>query len=165
VDAEGPIVRGTWDEAKLKEIRANTFAAHFLVPRETLDAISAVTEWTPEKAREWAGRLHVNPVVLGIALQSADHIDDATYQEVSRVRIPSESKTDPELPASLSPLARSRKLSLLERGLSDSFVSLCFEGYREGHITRARLAEMLLTDEREVNSIADAYGEVIHRGD
>jgi hypothetical protein len=46
------------------------------------------------------------------------------------LRVPREAKVDPELPESLSPRQRDRNIHLLELGLSDYYVELCFEANR-----------------------------------
>ena len=50
---------------------------------------------------------------------------------------PREAKIDPELPESLNATQRQRKVHLLESGLSDHYVGLCFEGMRPPNPTLA----------------------------
>jgi hypothetical protein len=47
---------------------------------------------------------------------------------------------------------------LLWRGMSNSYVSLCFDAYNQGHVSAGRLAEMLLADESELREVAELYG-------
>ena len=81
------------------------------------------------------------------------------------VRVPKQDKIDPEIPNTLAPQSKERKRKLLERGLSNYYVGLCFESYREGLISAARLGEMLLIDgDSELMILADLYGERLKYG-
>ena len=62
------------------------------------------------------------------------------------MRVPRELKEDPELPSDLSPRSHERKEALLQRGLSDYYVHLCFEAYRESIVSAVRLSEILLLE-------------------
>jgi Zn-dependent peptidase ImmA (M78 family)/transcriptional regulator with XRE-family HTH domain len=142
----------------LSEIRADTFASRYLMPPEVLGAIPEPGRWTPEKAQEWAGKLKVSTAALARALKDAGLVDEAGAAVVRSGRVPAESKSDPELPADLSPSPRQRKAALLRMGLSDFYVSRCIDAYEEGHITAGRLAEMLLVPPQEVGEVAGLYG-------
>ena len=150
----------------LREVRANTFAAHYLMPPVFLQHIPDPSQWDSEKTIHWANALKVNTEALAIALTQAGLIDHRTEQVIRTLRIPREAKEDPELPETLSLRARVRKEELLKRGLSDYYVNLCFEAYRERLVSAARLAEMLLVDgDIELRELAELYGEVLQYGD
>lgn len=69
-------------------------------------------------------------------------------------------KIDPELGQHMSPRSNERKKYLLELGLSDYYVALCFDAYRADRVSAQRLIEMLLLDsENELVEFADLYGE------
>jgi Zn-dependent peptidase ImmA (M78 family) len=144
--------------ADLREVRANTFASRYLIPPEFLRQIPKPTDWPTPKALEWAGKLKVSTEALSIALREAKLISEDTQEAIRNVRVDSTSKVDPELPSSLSPKSRERKQVMLRRGLSDYYVGICLDGYERGTITAARLAEMLLVDERELGEIAALFG-------
>ena len=76
--------------------------------------------------------------------------------------MPREAKFDPELPQSLNDTQRARKETLLERGLSDQYVGLCFEAYGQGAISLGRLAEALLCSRGELAELARLYGRSLH---
>ena len=76
--------------------------------------------------------------------------------------MPREAKIDPELPESLNATQRRRKTHLLELGLSDYYVNLCFEGYSAGVISIGRLAEALLCSHGELAELASIYGQKLH---
>jgi Zn-dependent peptidase ImmA (M78 family) len=156
-------VRGNND---LREIRANTFASQYLMPPVFLHHIPEPRQWTTDKAIHWANALKVSTEALAIALSEAGFIDNATMQVIRGVRVPRDMKEDPELPETLSPRPRQRKEVLLQRGLSDYYVRLCFEAYREELVSAARLAEILLLDgDTELRDLADLYGEALRYGD
>ena len=73
-----------------------------------------------------------------------------------------EAKIDPELPESLNATQRERKVGLLELGLSDHYVGLCFEGFSAGVISIGRLAEALLCSHGELAELAALYGRTLH---
>jgi Zn-dependent peptidase ImmA (M78 family) len=150
----------------LREIRANTFASRYLMPPAFLQHIPELRRWTTDKAIHWANDLKVSTEALAIALSEAGFIDNATMRIIRGVRVPKDMKEDPELPATLSPRSYERKEALLQRGLSDYYVRLCFEAYRAELVSAARLAEMLLLDgDTELRDLADLYGEALRYGD
>jgi len=50
-----------------------------------------------------------------------------------------------------------RKDILLQRGLSDFYVSKCFDAYANGLITKGYLSEMLLINSSDLSEIAKIY--------
>ena len=155
----------TWDKTDLSEIRANTFASQYLMPPAFLRGIPDAKQWSNEKALDWAGRLKVSTTALSFALRDAELIDDATAQGLRTVAVSADAKVDAELPTSLSPASRSRKLDMLKRGLSTFYVDLCFRAYRQDAISAGRLAEMLLVSPQNIHSVAELYGESVAHGD
>ena len=55
-----------------------------------------------------------------------------------------------------------RKAQLLELGLSDHYVGLCFDGFSAGAISVGRLAEALLSSHSELAELAQLYGRTLH---
>jgi Zn-dependent peptidase ImmA (M78 family) len=165
-DRENEVVVSFWDDRDLKEIRANTFASHYLMPHEFLKKIPDPTTWDEAKLVEWSHELRVNTQPLLIALSEAGLIHQDTASNLKFVKIRPSSKLDPELPESLPLLSRRRKEVLLKRGLSTSYVSLCFDAYRRATISAARLMELLLLDgNKELKELSELYGETIEYGD
>ncbi len=154
-----------WNKGDLVEIRANTFASSYLMPSEFLRQIPKSSVWNPEKAIQWANKLKVSIEALAYALHEAQLIDAQTVQMLKGVRLPAEMKVGPELPPDLSERSKERKRQLLEMGLSDSYVELCFEAYARAVISRGRLAECLLSDDAELQEIATLYGRSLAYGD
>lgn len=144
------------------ELRANRFASCFLLPPTFLARLPDPAQWTDADALRWANEMRVSCVALAIALKEANLIDMMSYDRIRNLRVPRESKVDPELPDSLNSLERERKARLLESGLSDQYVNLCFEGFSLGMISIGRLAEALLCSHDELGEIATLYGRKIH---
>lgn len=165
-DKGGPVTTiGKWDRADLVEIRANVFASSFLLPPDLLARIPDAGKWTEQKTIDWANRLEVNAATLAYALSAAELIDKDTENLVRGSRVPRSAKQDPEIPGGLSDRGKTRKRELLERGLSDFHVKLCFDAYETGHISAARMAEMLLVREPELDGLAALHGRAIVHGD
>lgn len=154
-----------WKKGDLVEIRANTFASRFLMPPEFLRAIPESKRWSEEKAIEWAKRLKVNVEALVYALQDEQLIDDGLAERLKAVRIRVDAKVDPELPAGLPRKVLEQKRRLLELGLSDHYVGLCFDAYARGVVSRGRLAECTLLDDGELRTVAELYGRSLAYGD
>ena len=156
VSFEGP--SGT----DMVELRANRFASCFLMPPAFLTQLPAPATWTDTQALHWANELRVSCVALAIALKEARLIDTTVYNRIRNLRVPREAKIDPELPQNLNATQRLRKAHLLELGLSDYYVGLCFDGFSAGIISVGRLAEALLCSHGELAELADLYGRNLH---
>lgn len=144
------------------ELRANRFASCFLMPPVFLARLPAPSQWTDASALHWANELRVSCIALAIALRESKLIGQADYDRISRLRVPREAKIDPELSESLNATQRQRKVRLLELGLSDFYVGLCFEGFSAGVISIGRLAEALLCSHGELAELARLYGRTLH---
>lgn len=140
----------------LVEVRANAFAARYLLPPEVVAAIP-VTIWDEQQVLRWSGQFKVSASALAYSLKEASVIDDATLGRLKRVRLQRELKIDPEL-SGLSPRALERKQELLQRGLSTYYVELCFQALSDGLVSAGRVAEMMLVSDFEVAEIASLFG-------
>lgn len=163
-EEEDFIVSFVWDKNNLVEVRANTFASRYLMPPDFLRNIPDSSNWTTDKAVDWANRLKVSTEALAIALRNANLISQSTEIQIKAVRVPSDRKIDPELPVSLSPASRQRREQSLKRGLSTFYVNSCLDAYEQGVISAGRLAEMLLVSEHELNEMANLYGRALMYG-
>jgi Zn-dependent peptidase ImmA (M78 family) len=156
------LVSFSWDKKDLKEIRANTFASAYLMPPEFICKIPESNKWTVEKSIEWANKLKVSTHALAIALSENNLIDNEAYKIITGTKVPKSYKEDPELSSKLPPNSRERKQVMLEHGLSDYYVALCFEAYRERILSESRLTEMLLLETNlELYEFSKLYGESI----
>lgn len=144
------------------ELRANRFASCFLMPPAFLAKLPSPSQWRDADALRWANELRVSCIALAIALKEARLIDEAVYDRINRLRVPREAKVDPELPESLNATQRQRKAHLQELGLSDFYVSLCFDAFSSGVISIGRLAEALLCSHGELAGLATLYGRTLH---
>ena len=150
-----------YDERDLKEIRANRFASCYLMPPALLPC---VPQWTIEQATSWAQKLRVSTIALSIALRDAGLVDESIARMIRSVKVPYAEKIDPEAPTNLTDKQRDRRIALLERGLSDYYVGLCFEAHHQGMISAGRLGEALLSDHAETREISVLYGRAINNG-
>ncbi|WP_079914658.1 XRE family transcriptional regulator [Paenibacillus sp. 32352] len=146
-----------WSKNDLVEIRANTFAAHFLLPRNFTNLIPSSHSWDDEKVLYWSVKLNVNTEVLAIALKDERLIDSNTERLIKSVKVPRNLKIDPEL-RGLSPKGEERRKTLLERGLTSDYLQLCLDAYAKDIITASRMAEMLMVHERELREIMSIFG-------
>lgn len=150
------------DGSDLVEVRANRFASCYLMPPAFLSMLPNPNSWKDSEAIDRANELRVSCSALAIALREARLVTQATYARISRLRVPRAAKIDPELPESLNAVQRSRKEQLLELGLSDHYVALCFEAQSSGVITQGRLAEALLCSQAKLLELANLYGRTLH---
>lgn len=159
------IVSFKWDTENLIEVRANTFASHYLMPPEFLQRIPDARIWDVKKAIDWANRLKVSTEALAYALKNAQLISEEIVEEIKSERVPPNMKSDPELPDDLSSQSRQRIEQCLRKGLSRFYVGLCFDAYESSIISAGRLAEMLLICESELKEMANLYNRSIYYGD
>ena len=150
-----------YDGKDYSELRANRFASCYLMPPNKLPQVSS---WTTELAVKWAQEFRVSTSALAVALQQAEMIDESTAKIIKSVRVPNNNKIDPEIPNSFTEKQRERKLALLERGLSDYYVNLCFDAYQNGFISAGRLSEAFLATYSETKEISILYGRSINYG-
>lgn len=147
-----------YDAHDLREIRANCFASCFLMPPDQLPRLD---RWTLDEAIVQAKRMRVSTTALSIALRQASLVDESTAILIRSVSVPTAEKTDPEAPANLNEKQRARRMILLECGLSDYYVGLCFEAYYQELISVGRLGEALLTDHAGTQEISVLFGRSI----
>lgn len=150
-----------YDAADLKEIRANSFASHFLMP---VTMLKGLPPFDDESAKHWAQQFRVSTAALAKALKDADLIDEAAAKRIRAVRVPNDIKIDPEAPTHLTAAQRQRRLALLEHGLSNHYVDLCFTAHDRGLISTGRLAEILRVDHSELSEVGALYGRTIGHG-
>lgn len=146
----------------LVEIRANRFASCFLMPPARLRQLPSPAKWNDHEVRNWAQHFRVSCHALSVALSESNVIDEETSRRFRQLRVPRDIKVDPELPTDLNPSQRARKLNLLERGLSDDYVGLCFDALHLGKITVDRLAEAMLCSSHQLGELAALYGRSLH---
>lgn len=154
--------QGSYSESEKKEFRANRFASCYLMPPERLPQ---VPQWTTEQAKKWSQNLRVSTTALSFALSEAGLVTKEVAKIIRSTKVPIVEKIDPEAPITLTEKQRYRRLALLERGLSDYYVSLCFEAYQKRIISAGRLGEALLADHSETREISILFGRSIQYGD
>lgn len=144
-----------WDSTDLREVRANTFASNFLIPKGIFTELHA-QNWTEGHLLQIAQQLKVNTQPLLIAMKSAGIISQGKYTQLQNVKVPMLQKTDPELKEISDNFLQAKK-RVLEKGLSTYYVQLVFDGYKKGILSAGRLAEMLLCSENELVAILTLF--------
>lgn len=152
-----------WKNSDYIELRANTFASNFLIPKEALISLG-IHEWTQEIILSAAKKLRVNVKPLLISLKEIKLIDQNEFLKLEKLKIPISEKEDPEI-RNLTPKRKEAKIQLLERGLSAFYVHTCYAAYEAGIITERRMAEMLLTNELELPLILALFSLKLSHGD
>lgn len=145
-----------WSKERLVEVRAETFASAFLIPPELLKTIDLQT-LDRDLLLKLADRLKVSVVALVRAFVRDKLLTKADREQFRNVRLPRAAKNDPELPESLTERQRERKERLLQTGLSSTYVDLCLEAGHREVVTRARLAEMLLVSEPDLDELLGLF--------
>lgn len=134
-----------------KEIRANRFAAAFLMPNSVLKSLRVIS-WTDDHLIKVAGQLRVNVISLLYRLKSLNILNHNQVEDKKNLKVPTYLKEDPEL-KNLSERIASSKLKVLKRGLSTSYVRECYEAYSKSFISQSRLAEIFLIQEEELKDL------------
>ena len=149
---------GEWSSADLVEVRANTFASHFLMPPALLGSVARGRWADPAEVSSWAGRLRVSVPALLSALHAAMLIDADQRASLRQAAPRPPEPPDPELEGCVSEAQEVRKAALLDRGLSKRYVDLCFDAYNLGAISLGLLSEMLLATSGETVEVAALFG-------
>jgi Zn-dependent peptidase ImmA (M78 family) len=152
-----------WDTNDLIELRANTFASHFLVPPEFLRSMDQAIWRSPIALSEQASNLRVSVPALLSALLDAKILSKEDREQLRNSVARPPDAPDPELEGNLTSTEINRKQKLLDLGLSKSYVDLCFDAYGRGLISRGLLSEMLLTDQAGTNEVAFLFSRSIIR--
>ena len=150
---------GQWSRRELIEIRASAFATDFLIPTEYVTSEKFRGRWEePEHLVQSADALHVTLPALLKALLDKKLISPETRSRLRSLKLQSRDRDDPEFPSTLTDSQFDRRLNLLSKGLSSSYIQLCFDAYDRDLISRGKLADCLLTDQWELKQIAEDFG-------
>lgn len=150
-----------YDRKDLIEIRANSFASHYLIPVSMLKKLGYIDR---DSALYWAQEFRVSTSALAKALKDAKLITEEQARSVRSVRVSRDSKIDPEAPDYLSEKQREQRVYFLKRGLSNYYVKLCFEAFDKELISAARLAEVMKVDIQEMAVVGSLFGRRVRNG-
>jgi Zn-dependent peptidase ImmA (M78 family) len=122
VQDEGCIVSRKYGRKELVEIRANVFAAEFLLPIESLDGYTRPTnlEELKDTIEKIARAYRVNTETVAIRTSERGWISDKTLQSFRAqkpVTIPRQEKRDPDIPRDLSELQIERRTLAAKQGI------------------------------------------------
>ena len=148
IAAKGCIVSYHRTRSELVEIRANAFAAEFLLPS------AAIPKYTrPREKSELldligmiARDYRVNTETVAIGMKGLEWITDKTlnsFQKTKPVVIQRREKRDPDLPSDLADLQLERVEEAIRQGVSPYYMELLRRALTEDKITWGRFAEML----------------------
>jgi Zn-dependent peptidase ImmA (M78 family)/transcriptional regulator with XRE-family HTH domain len=161
VKDKGCVVSFRFSQKDLLEIRANAFAAEFLLPRHALDHypqpgnLDDLMSVIERISRDYL----VNTETVAIRAFDNQWITARTlrsFQKARPVVIPRHQKMDPEIPADLSPSQADRRALAFEHGVSAHFLELLRKALAEEAITFSRFAEMLdLVPEEAVDFVRE----------
>jgi Zn-dependent peptidase ImmA (M78 family)/transcriptional regulator with XRE-family HTH domain len=145
------------------ELRANTFAAEFLLPREALNRYSqpignsAFNSTVERIARTY--RVNAEPVAIcakEVGWIRGDELD--VFKKNKPVVIARRDKRDPDLPVDLTPVQIERWEALISRGVSSYYVDLCRRALTQDAITFGRFAELLDLTQEEAAEFVQIAG-------
>jgi Zn-dependent peptidase ImmA (M78 family)/transcriptional regulator with XRE-family HTH domain len=153
----------TWKHSDLREIRADTFAGGLLIPPGSFSSLrpAAVDE---SRLLDLAAQLKVSVAALLKALERDSVLTKEQAGQFKGVRLPRGAKDDPEVPVTLTGQQRTRRVRLLEGGLSSHYLDLCCEALQRGIVTEARLLEMVLIDDMSAGDVVALSQGVRGRG-
>lgn len=143
------------------ETRANSFAAHFLVPDEELKKIGK-PDFTGDIITTIIKLCHyfkVSGQTMCIRLADVGWISKSLKIELLNnpcLRIPKKDKADPEL-FNVSSGAVDQITSIIEGGLSVEYMELCRNAYQENHITYGKMIEALMLPFETGKEITDLH--------
>ncbi|MBY6266610.1 ImmA/IrrE family metallo-endopeptidase (plasmid) [Azospirillum sp. 412522] len=156
---------GDQSSGQLVEIRASTFASCLLIPADLLKRFGDPGDWrNPNKIAEVAGKLFVSVSALLSALKRERILDQNEVDDIRRLVPRLNDKPDPELMGDLSPRERERKTSMMALGLHSVYVQQVLDACRDGLVSRAKAADMLLVEPADMQEIATLFRTVPHHG-
>jgi Zn-dependent peptidase ImmA (M78 family) len=163
VSHQGQIVSYKYSTSDLVELRANSFAAEFLLPVAALDRYPRPrdAQSTANLIRTVALDYRTNAETVAIALREANWITERTlssFQKVRPVTIRQREKTDPDVPPDLTPAQTERRLLATERGVSSYYLDLLRRALVQDVISFGRFAEMLEMDVEQAREFVIAAG-------
>jgi Zn-dependent peptidase ImmA (M78 family)/transcriptional regulator with XRE-family HTH domain len=149
INAEGCVVSyRRYSKSDLVEMRANAFAAEFLLPTEAFGKVAKpksldeVVVLVGSIAREY----RVNTETVAIRMKELKWISEKTlssFKSVKPVVIHRDEKNDPDIPMGLSAVQAARFEIAAQHGINAYFLELLRRGLTENSITFGRFAEML----------------------
>lgn len=139
----------------LKEIRANRFAAAFLMPAISIKTLK-INNWSKEILIKLAEQFRVNVIALLYRLKTLRVFNETDFNLFKGLKLPKELKEDPEL-RGLTEKMTLAKSEILRKGLSVAYIRECHEAYSKSLISQSRLAEMLLIDESDLGDLLGLF--------
>ncbi len=166
ITSKGCVVSYRYTKQELVEIRANAFAADFLLPSAAVlkypkpRQVSELLDLIPTVARDY----RVNTDTVAIRMKEVGWITDKTlesFRKTKPVVIPRREKIDPDLPPNLSERQVERLVEAIRQGISPYFMELLRRALTEDKITWGRFAELLDMTVEESREFISSTGMAI----
>ncbi|WP_441290978.1 ImmA/IrrE family metallo-endopeptidase [Sorangium sp. KYC3313] len=163
IEAEGCVVSYRYSSAELAELRANRFAAHFLLPSAALASYDRPQDIDGllRLIRRIALEYHLNTETVVYRMLDAGWISERTarsFQRKKPVVVSRAEKRDPEVPDGLTEAQSQRRNRALQTGVSSQLLELLRRALIEGKITFGRYAEVLGMNLRDAHEFAQSMG-------
>lgn len=159
----GCMVSYQYAKQELVEMRANRFAAEFLLPEEALSRyarprdLNQLKSFIDRAAREY----RVNAITVAIRVRQAGWISDKTLESFKMTKpvvIPSADKLDPDIPAGITPVQYARRETAMREGISAYMLELLRRAVVKEQISFGRFSEMLGMSLDEARDFVSATG-------
>jgi Zn-dependent peptidase ImmA (M78 family) len=157
------IVSYNYSREALLEIRANAFAAEFLLPTGALARYERDRRATKrdELVLRIARDYRVNTQTVVIRMAEAGWVDAETtraFLKAPSVRVPRSAKVDPDVPETLTEKQKERRLRAIQDGVSASFLEAIRRALVAHEITWGRAAELLELQDETAEGFMEAVG-------
>jgi len=166
IETQGCVVSYRFSKNELMELRANTFAAEFLLPEQALSRYTRPKDSSELVTRigEIAHDYRVNTETVAIRMKESGWITAktlASFQKVKPVVIRRGDKIDPDIPEGLSEPQYARFEAAIRHGISYHLWDLLRRGLTESVITFGRFAEMLDMTTEEARDFVRSTGMAV----
>lgn len=167
IQAQEFLVSSRYNKRELVEVRANHFAAEFLLPIAAVRSRFSKRRRNislPELFRQLCLDYQVNNTTCKIQVEksgilSRDEIDSIAHDSQARLR--RSDKKDPDLPTNLSQRQAKRWTRAAEEGLSRYYLELLRRAHSNGEISFSRLAEMIYMTTSQARDFVSELGLAI----
>lgn len=153
-----------YDKHDRIELRANSFARHFLVPlngiKKEYYPATNYNEWV-KLIRKIGNQFMVNGQVVVLQLEELGWLNKSFKEKLfndQKIIIHRFEKYDQEIPQDLSLRTKERLSMIIKSGISMEFIALCRVAYEKGLITFQKVLEMLgLPYEEGIEILKEIY--------
>ncbi|MHB1682953.1 MAG: ImmA/IrrE family metallo-endopeptidase [Bacilli bacterium] len=147
------------------EWRANSFAAHFLVPNELIASLTFQGSYsqTKDQVLRLCHHFGVSSQVMIIRLKEQGNINPELLAQLSDDKgliIPRNQKPDPEF-NDVSPKLKEIFQNIVQKGLSIEYIELCRKAYHEGEISYSKMLESIGLPFEEAQQVSSLWNIIM----